>query len=389
MSETPDRARRRPSDPAGTQPKHEPESLLPTRRTPLLRPRPDTRGPDAVDEGARPFLPERRGEEGAGAVGEPASARHSGYAPRFQFLTGALIAIGVAAVAGLAALAIGLSGGDGSDGGTSWSAWRPSSGGTDGAQEVAQHIAGEYRQGGEQLVNVKAEGLEYNGVPLSVAVRQDAAHGGAIKIYDDDGILFELCGLGPSCSIDRGKPSTERHLLLRREAFELALYSFRYLGVNQVVTFLPPAPGKAPTQALYFRKDDVQAELGRPLTASLASRAPTVSSVTLSPDATLVEQVTTRQLFLFSLTGSNFDNRGFIVLDPYTKEGDLQRQTRIEQQAQGASGATTAGAGSSAAGSSASGSGSASSGSSSGSGSGGGSSKAHHSKKTSKSGSGG
>jgi hypothetical protein len=388
MSDTPDRARRRPSDPAGTRPKHEPESLLPTRRTPLLRRRPETRGPDAVDEGARPFLPQRRDEEGAGAVGEPAGARHSGYAPRFQFLTGALIAVGVAAVAGLVALAIGLSGGDGSDGGTSWSAWRPSSGGTDGAQEVAQHIAGEYREGGEQLVNVKAEGLEYNGVPLSVAVRQDAAHGGDIKIYDDGGILYELCGLGPSCSIDRGKPSTERHLLLRREAFELALYSFRYLGVSQVVTFLPPAPGKAPTQALYFRKDDVQAELGRPLTASLASRAPTVSNVTLSPDATLVEQVTTRQLFLFSLTGSNFDNRGFIVLDPYTKEGDLQRQTRIEQQqAQGATGATTAGSGSSASGSSASGS-SASGSGASGSGSGTGS-KAHRSKKSSKSGSGG
>lgn len=342
MSEEVDRPRRRPSDPAGTQPKHEPESLLPERRLLPLGPEPVAVDPDAVDEGARPFLPERRGRDAGGAVGEPAAVKHSGYAPRFQFLTGALVAVALAAVVGIVAVVVGTSTG-GSDTGTSWSAWRPESGGGTGAQEIAEHVAPEYRQRGEQLVNVKAEPLEYNGVPLSVAVRQSAAQGGDIKIYDGKGLIYELCGLGPSCSIDRGKASRERHLLLRREAFELALYSFRYLGVEQVVTFLPPAPGKEPTQALYFRKDDVRPELGRPLTASLAAHAPSVTNVTLSPDASLVDQITTRQLFLFSLTGSNFDNRGFIVLDPYTKEGDAQRQLRIQQLRAQSSGSSSGG----------------------------------------------
>ena len=343
MSDVPDRPRERPSDPAGTQPKHDPASLLPARRARLFRRTPAPAGADAVDEGARPFLPERRDDDAAGATAEPAAVKHSGYAPRFQFLTGALLAIGVAAVVGVVAVVLAPSRG-GSDGATSWSAWKPSSMGATGAQEVARHVAPEYRQRGEQLVNVKAEPLQYNGVPLSVAVRQSAAQGGDIDVYDDDGLIYELCGLGPNCSIDRGKPSTERHLLLRREAFELALYSFRYLGVGQVVTFMPAAPGKAPTQALYFRKDDVRSELGRPLTASLAPRAPTVANVTLSPDATLVDQITTRKLFLFSLTGSNFDNRGFIVLDPYTKQGDAQRQTRIRQaRVQGATGGSGSG----------------------------------------------
>jgi hypothetical protein len=351
MSEPPDRTPQRPSDPAGTQPKHDPASLLPSRRTRLLRGRPEPAAPDGIDEGARPFLPERRDEAPSGAVADTAAVRHSSYGPRFQFLTGALLAVGVAALVGVVALIVGPSGG-GSRGGSDWSAWRPTAGGGQGAEEIAQHVGAEYRQRGEQLVNVKAEALQYNGVPLSVAVRQNAAQGGAIKVYDDDGLLFELCGLGPNCSIDRGKPSTERHLLLRREAFELALYSFRYLGVSQVVAFLPPAPGKSPTQALYFRKDDVRPELGRPLSASLAARAPSVSSVTLSPDATLVDQITTRKLFLFSLTGSNFDNRGFIVLDPYTKKADAQRQTRLKQaHAQSAGTGSGSGSGGSSSGS--------------------------------------
>ena len=44
--------------------------------------------------------------------------------------------------------------------------------------------------------------------------------------------------------------------------------SFRYLGdVHQVVVFMPPAKGKTPSQALFFREGDVARELDRPLTA--------------------------------------------------------------------------------------------------------------------------
>jgi hypothetical protein len=81
-----------------------------------------------------------------------------------------------------------------------------------------------------------------------------------------------------------GKPSKARHALLRREALELALYSFRYLdGINEVVTLLPPAvpTGKASKkakakanakpqlQAVYYRPGDLKPQLESPLDQTL------------------------------------------------------------------------------------------------------------------------
>jgi hypothetical protein len=305
---------RHPQDPAGTQPRYDPETLLPAVSVPD-----DVVDADVIDErdaDRGDLLPARRRPGGAP---EPvAPAPHSAYAPRFHFLTGALVAVGLAALAGLA-LFIALPGG-GTDTGQEWSAWTPTTGGTAGAEQIAQHVGTQYKlPNGRQIVNVGVTGLEIQGVPLAVAVRQDPSQGGSIKVFDDDGVIYHLCGLGPSCAIDSGKPSQRRGLLLRREALELALYSFRYLGsVHQVVVFMPPQKGKTPTQALFFREGDVAKELDRPLTASLSPRVPSVGTVTVSPDTPLVVQITSPKTFDFSLTGDQTSQRGFIVLDPPT-----------------------------------------------------------------------
>lgn len=309
--------RERPPDPAGTRPRYDPEALLPATREPLLAD--DVVDADVVDEREADrgdLLPARRRP---GAMAEPvAPAKHSRYAPRFHFLTGALVAIGLAAIAGVVAL-IAVPGG-GADRGLRWSAWRPTGQGTAGAQQIADHVGAEYKlPDGRQIVNVGVTGLEIQGVPLAVAVRENPAQGGSIKVFDDSGVIYHLCGLGPSCAIASGKPSIQRGLLLRREALELALYSFRYLGdVHQVVVFMPPPKGKTPSQALFFREGDVAKELDRPLTASLSPHVPSVSDVTLSPDARLVDQITAAKTFDFSLTGDQTSQRGFIVLDPPT-----------------------------------------------------------------------
>lgn len=301
----------RPQDPAGTQPRHDPESLLPARRGSLS----DVIDSDIVGEREDgDLLPERRRP---GALGPVAPARHSHYASRFHFLTGALIAIGLAAIAGLAAFIL-LPGG-GRDQGLRWSTWTPDKSGSAGAQQIAQHVGREYKlPDGRQLVDVSVTGLEIEGVPLAVALREAPAQGGDIRVFSDGGLIYRLCGLGPDCAIATGKPSAKRHLLLRREALELALYSFRYLdGVHQIVVFMPPRLGEKPSQALFFREGDVSRELDRPLTASLSPRVPSVRTVTVSPDAQLVNAITTPKIFKFSLTQANTDNRGFIVLDPF------------------------------------------------------------------------
>ena len=166
-------------------------------------------------------------------------------------------------------------------------------------------------------------------------------------MHDEKGVLYQMCGLGVNCQIDGGKPSPERMLLLRRAGLEMALYSFRYLkDVKQVVVLIPATPGKAQTVALYFSRDALRPELDRPLTSSLLPTAPTTKTVTLSPDASLVDQTTNP--YLFSLMGSSFNDRGYLVLDPYSPAADRALQKRLKAQqreaAAAAAGAATHGA---------------------------------------------
>ena len=84
----------------------------------------------------------------------------------------------------------------------------------------------------------------------AIAVRPDTSTGKAeeddIDIVDaSKSMQYVLCGLGESCSIAHGEASEARHMLLRRQALELALYTFKYVdGIESVAIFLPrhPAP---------------------------------------------------------------------------------------------------------------------------------------------------
>jgi hypothetical protein len=60
-----------------------------------------------------------------------------------------------------------------------------------------------------------------------------------------------------------------RDLILRREALELALYTFKYVGgVDGVVAFLPPPDSKT-LWAVYLRRDNLRGDLKRPLVRTL------------------------------------------------------------------------------------------------------------------------
>jgi hypothetical protein len=322
-------ARERPADPAGTRPRHDPRHLLPSQPLPPLeRLGPDVVDGEAIDDGQEepgPFehdddlLPERRAAGGIGAV--RAASVPAPHAPRFHFLYGALAAIAAAVVA---AGVIALVGGAGTGHGASdkakatWSTWHPTLGSLAGAGQIAGHIGQQYRlTDGRQLVNVQASSLSFEGIPLSVAIRQTPQQGGDIRVYQENGLIYRLCGLGSNCSISTGKPSTQRYLLLKREALELALYSFRYLDkIDQVVVLMPPPPNQKPSQAVFFRRGDVNAQLDRPLHASLSSQTPSVRTVGRAADSRLVARLTGVHLFTFSLTQANTENRGFLVLDP-------------------------------------------------------------------------
>jgi len=306
--------RRRPRDPAGTFPRHQPDDLLPSSderlvihsQSPLAAPGPG--GPGGPIAAAGP-----PGE----LAGEPPQAA------RFQFVLGALIAVAVAGVLLLLLATLDRNDDPSSRAleisGPRWSSWAPYQGSIDGPTQIAEHVGAQYKLDGRQLVAVTGGPLEIAGLPLTVALRQSPNQGGKIQLFEGQGVLYRLCGLGEKCAIAYGRPSQRRHLLLRREALELALYSFRYIkDVSQVVVFLPPAKGEEPTQALYFRPQDVARELSRPLNATISPATPTVENVRRSSNIRLVDQLTVKSLFKFSLTQGNADARAFLVLDPPT-----------------------------------------------------------------------
>jgi hypothetical protein len=253
----------------------------------------------------------------------PEPLEPSQYRNRFGFMIGALIGVVIAALGVLAVVL--TTGGDSSKEGlaVNWSAWRPaSSDAATGAAEIANHIGPRYKlDDGTQLVQISA-----SQIAVPVAIRSPGA---ANTLINGHGVLYTLNGLGPGGSIISGKPSAQRLLLLRREALELALYSFRYLnGVDMVVALLPPKPPKkakpgqpvAPPKeidAVFYRPGDLLPQLQVPERVTLANK-------TLKPK-TIADQEASR---VASLTGSNIfkattpqDQHGnFVLVLDRTKE---------------------------------------------------------------------
>jgi hypothetical protein len=297
--------RPRPYDPAGTRPKVDPQTLKPQAQAPLL------------------LAPQGEGQPLAqmtstAHASPPHQADHldASQAPRFQFLFGAMAAFGAAAVA----LAVLILSAPTPKPGPAWSIWSPQTGSIDVAQQIANHVAPEYKlSNGHQLLKVTGGPQSINGQPVVLAMRTSGSTPAALP---DNGVFYQLCGGGPSCSISQGRASVQRGLLVRREALELALYTFRYIGgASQVlVTFPPPPPSakraathsatqsstaakslgstnEAPSHVLLFRPAELQTELSRPLAQSLSAVTPSVSTMNKSSDAALVSRLTERAVY--------------------------------------------------------------------------------------------
>jgi hypothetical protein len=271
-------------------------------------------------EDVTPERPDLLPEPRSGGELEPASRGGelgpplppSRHAPRFRMITGALVGVAVGALAAAAVLVAG----GGPKALPAWSHWKPADGDVSkGAEQIAGHVAPSYRlPTGDQLVLITGGPLRVAdlNLPVRIAINDRA---GASKLVTGKTIMYVLCGLGPRCAIAKGKPSTTRFLLLRREGLELALYSFRYLdGIDNVVALLPPSPGKRLTSnAMFFRRGDVEPALERPLAFTLPSPPPTLNALPTSPEATLIERLTSRNVFGYSFQQGQ-DLSAYLVL---------------------------------------------------------------------------
>jgi hypothetical protein len=266
-----------------------------------------------------------------------------------------LVGLGIGALVVAGAIAAG--GRHGSSTAARWSAWSPPDSGVLGARDIADYVAPFYRLSAvDQLSVVTVVNLQSAVAEQAAAEAQatgtsaaTASSGGlevavhsspgssAVSLLSGNTIAYNLCGEGgKNCAIGIGQPSTDRLLLLRREALELALYTFKYIsGTDNVLAILPPGrteetstlTSTPPTTdasaksipidiAVLFVRPELEPLLKAPLTATLPETIPpTVAEMPVAPEAGLVDEVTARGLFSEQLQEAQ-DGSELIVLSP-------------------------------------------------------------------------
>jgi hypothetical protein len=279
----------------------------------------------------------------------------SPHAAKFRSVTAVLVGLAVGAV--VVAVALAIAGRPVRSSSFTWSPWHPLDGGNLGAQDIAEYVAPPYRATpADQLAVVTVVNLESavaaaaaaqaqangtttssSGSQLQVAVRPSASSS-QLSLLNGSTVAYDLCGIGgKSCAIGVGTPSVNRTLLLRREALELALYTFEYIkGTNYVVAILPPgrpepittalsktppttdaaAPAKPVDMAVLFARSQLAPLLRRPLDETLPElQPPTVAEMPYAREAQLVSEVTAPGLFGEQLQQSQ-DGSSLIILQP-------------------------------------------------------------------------
>ena len=238
------------------------------------------------------------------------------HARRFRWAVVALFVVGACSLAG--AMALSATGRRATASAGDWSGWQPADSGLTGAQEIADFVSPYYRASpSNQLAVVTAVNLNNPASPLQVAVPSSGTTGSLVPLPSSSTVVYNLCGIGSKdCSIAVGQPSSQRLLLLKREALELALYTFKYIGATQsVVAILPPGhtvqgctgicakPQERTTTkpldlALAFDRAELSPWLSHPLRSTLPEQLPpTVSQMSSAPEAELVSIITAHGLF--------------------------------------------------------------------------------------------
>ena len=239
--------------------------------------------------------------------------RHLG---RFRWATGALFLLAAGSL--VAAVALSGSARRVASSGTAWSLWRPPDDGLAGAQEIADYVAPYYRATpSDQLAIVTVVNLNNPANPLEVVVPAAGSTGSLLPLPPSSTIVYNLCGVGgKDCTIGVGQPSAARLLLLRREALELALYTFRYIsGTQTVVAILPPGhtvvgctgicakPTARPVirpldLAVAFDRAELSPYLNQPLRSTLPEvLPPSVGEMPTAAEAPLVSVITAHGMF--------------------------------------------------------------------------------------------
>jgi hypothetical protein len=260
------------------------------------------------------------------------------HASKFRVVIAVLFGIAAGAIA-IAVVAAARSGGGNKStlaSGTRWSSWAPDNSSSTGISEIAQHTSPYYRLSAAQQLDVitpiqlaqtTAAGTT-TGSGLTVAINQStSSKSQSLGLLNGKTVAYNICGLGAKNCELAGTASINRMLLLRREALELALYTFEYIaGTQNVVVVLPPGhtvtssgiTTKGVTVALVFLRSELQYWLKVPLSKTLQQYPPAVSQLSVwskTQEAGFVDQVTAHGLFS-SQVQSQQEGGNLLVLTP-------------------------------------------------------------------------
>jgi hypothetical protein len=188
-----------------------------------------------------------------------------------------------------------------------WTTWHPSQVGTFAYQQIAEKVGSQYKlANGQPLLAVDAKLPELQRIPISGVAIRSGPPGELpkdLKIYPIvNGAMFQLCGTGGkgSCTLP-GTPTVARGFLVRREALELALYTFKFLpGVDSVLIWIPPSSNCSASpscRAVFFQRVDLQQQLSQPLTRTLLPEKKLVAGQLSADDEAAVERLTRFHMF--------------------------------------------------------------------------------------------
>ena len=208
-------------------------------------------------------------------------ARRAAYRSRFALL---YVLLAIVAGGALGALVVLVSRGSPAPA-AAWSSFQPTGTNDQKVAQIAANIGGKYHlPSGDQLVTITAGSPSVTGPDgtsfrvNAIAVRPDTSRGQAdpsdISAVNAAGtVMYQLCGLGKSCSIPQGKATVARGTLLRREALELALYTFKYVNGTDSVLVAHAASRRTGRwrRRVFLEHSDLAPELKHPLSATLSA----------------------------------------------------------------------------------------------------------------------
>jgi len=265
-------------------------------------------------------------EDGSAPVPEALVKQTGRYKLRFALLYGALAAIGIAAIVGLVVLVEKPSTSSGVSA-KGWSDWKPDNGTTSQmATQIAQHVAREYKlnKSGAPLLAAVAGPPQvtsgtHNISVSNIAVKKKAKSAAGIEIVPSASTWKEqLCGIGGSgCSIPTGKPTETRGRLVRREALEIALYTFKFLpAIKSIVAFMPPPAGSPPSTLLYLQRQNLSKELDQPLRKTLPLEKPPLPTNPDTKEASTIDKLTLPAVYSYNYQQLQ-DASALLVLNPF------------------------------------------------------------------------